>query len=210
MQGERIAALNEGLVAFKNDLVNDRLASKRVEIAIVTFDSDVRVVQNFVTADKFKPPHLEATGLTQMGRGIEQSLDLITERKKTYRSNGITYYRTWVFMITDGKPEGEAASVVTHAAHRVHEAESDNHVAFFAVGVEDADMPRLSHIVVRPPLELEGLNFVELFCWLSASMQSFSRSEQGDTVTLPKRAWQKKVAHWVEENKVYVEAALTV
>src|SRR5207237_2832842 len=58
MQGAAIAALNEGLRAFQQDLANDSLASLRVEVAIVTFDSSVTVVQEWVTADRFQPSTL--------------------------------------------------------------------------------------------------------------------------------------------------------
>ncbi len=51
-----------------------------------------------------------------------------------------TYYRPWVFLITDGAPYGEDAYVLTQAAQRVKEEESNKRVAFFAVGVERADM----------------------------------------------------------------------
>jgi hypothetical protein len=37
MRGEPIRQLNEGLLAFKEDLHNDAMAAKRVELAIVTF-----------------------------------------------------------------------------------------------------------------------------------------------------------------------------
>jgi uncharacterized protein YegL len=39
MGGAPVAALNEGLTTFKDVLSKDPVASKRVEIAIVTFDS---------------------------------------------------------------------------------------------------------------------------------------------------------------------------
>ncbi|MGL5510016.1 MAG: vWA domain-containing protein, partial [Microcoleaceae cyanobacterium] len=38
MTGSPIQALNEGLRTFKEDLVKDDLASKRVEIAVISFD----------------------------------------------------------------------------------------------------------------------------------------------------------------------------
>ena len=58
MQGAKIDALNQGLRVLKSELSQDPLASQRVEIAIVTFDSEVRTVQDFVTVDSFEPPTL--------------------------------------------------------------------------------------------------------------------------------------------------------
>ncbi len=102
MQGAPIEALNQGLLSFKDELTKNPLASRRVEVSIVTFDRNINVVQDFVTADQFTPPILTAQGLTTMGAGIHKSLDLIQERKAQYRSNGVAYYRPWIFMITDG------------------------------------------------------------------------------------------------------------
>lgn len=189
MQGEAMEALNEGLRAFKEQLNQDNLARKRVEVAIVSFGSDVKVVQDFVTADLFEPPTLSAQGLTHMGGAILQGLDMIEARKGQYRNNGVNYYRPWVFLITDGEPQGEPDSIVEQATQRIRDDEASKRVAFFAVGVEAANMTRLSQIVVRSPLKLTGLNFKELFIWLSASMQRVSQSKPEDQVALPPPGW---------------------
>ena len=76
MQGERISALNGGLLTFQKDIAKDSLASRRVETAVVAFNSEVRVVQDFITMDKFRPPTLTASGTTRMGSAIEVALDL--------------------------------------------------------------------------------------------------------------------------------------
>ena len=47
MHGPPIQALNEGVKAFKEELEGDPLASLRVETAIVSFNSDVELVQDF-------------------------------------------------------------------------------------------------------------------------------------------------------------------
>jgi uncharacterized protein YegL len=189
MQGAAINALNEGLLTFREQLNQDNLARKRVEVAIVTFGSDVKVIQDFVTPDQFEPPTLTAQGLTHMGSAILQGLDMIEARKGQYRNNGVNYYRPWVFLITDGEPQGEPDSIVEQATQRIRDDEASKRVAFFAVGVEAANMTRLSQVVVRSPLKLQGLNFKEMFIWLSASMQRVSQSQPEDQVALPPPGW---------------------
>lgn len=189
MQGEAINALNEGLRTFKDDLSKNLLASRRVEVAVVTFDCDVNVVQDFVTADQFEPPPLAAQGLTNMGAAIHQALDILQARKAQYRTNGVAYYRPWLFMITDGEPQGEPEVVLQQVTQRVRDEEANKRVAFFTVGVENANMTRLSEIAVRTPIKLKGLNFTELFLWLSASMSAVSQSQLDEQVALPPVGW---------------------
>src|SRR5579871_4284817 len=82
MSGKPIAALNEGLRLFQQDIQQDPLASRRTEIAIVTFgDGGVQTRQEFVTAGQFEAPTLDAGGDTPMGSAINRALDLVRVRK---------------------------------------------------------------------------------------------------------------------------------
>jgi len=210
MMGTRIDALNEGLEFFRDDLNRDSLVSRRVEVAVVTFGSNARIVRSFTTADQFHPPRLRASGLTYMGTGINLALDLIEERKQLYRDNGIDCYRPWIFMITDGKPEGETAHLLDRAKKRLRDSEAKKSVAFFAVGVGGADLAGLGAIAVRPPLALEGLEFRELFLWLSASMKEYSHSRPGDRVALPPMSWLRKASVMIEANQDFLKDAAKV
>jgi len=187
MGGAPIKALNEGLGIFRDDLNKDGLTKKRVEVAIVTFESKVEVLQDFVTADHFEPPTLKVGGETYMGEGINKALDILQARKASYKANAIDYYRPWVFMITDGEPSDN--EVVARAAQRIRDEEARKKVAFFAVGVEGVNMTRLSQIVVRPPRKLTGLKFQEMFEWLSASMSGVSNSQLDEQVPLEPPGW---------------------
>ena len=189
MSGAPIAALNEGLAAFRAALDADELARKRVEIATITFDSHVKIVQDFITADRFEAPILTAQGLTSIGTAATAALEAIADRKQQYRNSGISYYRPWIFLITDGESQGETPEIVAEATQRIREEEEAKRVAFFAVGVENANMNALSRMVVRAPLKLKGLQFREMFLWLSTSMQRVSHSQPEDQVPLPPPGW---------------------
>lgn len=183
----RIDLLNQGLMTLKETLAADSLASRRAEIAIVTFGGTVTTVQDFVTAENFQPPRLNANGGTPMAQAIHAALGMITKRKATYRAAGVSYYRPWIFLITDGEPD--PSDDWRSAAALVKQGEAAKSFAFFTVAVEDANMDVLCQIATRPPAKLKGVNFREMFLWLSQSMQAVSQSSPGDAVSLTPPGW---------------------
>lgn len=179
MNGRPLDELNAGLTTFREELSADALAMKRVEVGIVTF-GPVKVETPLTSASAFYPPNLQSQGDTPMGAAILQALNMVEDRKRDYRANGISYYRPWVFLITDGAPTDSWQA----AATAIREGETSKKFSFFAVGVKGADMNTLRQISVREPLSLDGLKFRELFRWLSGSVRSVSRSTPGTDVPL--------------------------
>ena len=139
------------------------------------------MLSDFATVDEIVIPKLAAVGPTPLGAGISKALDILEARKASYRRNGVAYYRPWMIMITDGIPTDDMSVV----SSRIKEAEERKSIAFFPVAVEGADLEALSALSVRTPLLLKGLNFNELFVWLSASAARVSSSRPGDAVDLP-------------------------
>lgn len=180
MGGAPIRELNAGLQAFKEELSHDALAMKRVEIAVVTF-GPVKVESDFQTVDVWQPPHLTASGATPMGEAITRGLEMLRQRKDQYRANAIEVFRPWVFLMTDGGPTDSWKQ----AAESVKAGEESKGFAFFAIGVEGADMGVLEQISVRAPVKMAGLKFKDMFAWLSSSLSSVSSSQPGTIVMLP-------------------------
>ncbi|WP_295711783.1 VWA domain-containing protein [Mucilaginibacter sp.] len=185
MGGMPIQQLNEGVLTLKNELIHDSLASKRVEVAIVTF-GPVNLQSDFTTVDNFFPQTLTAEGDTPIGAAITMGIDMIAKRKQVYKENGVGYYKPWIILITDGAPTDNWA----HAAQLIKEGEEKNAFAFFAIGVEGASMDTLTKLSVRSPIKLKGLMFREFFLWLSSSMKMVSSKNPGTpTKLLPPSGW---------------------
>ena len=190
MGGEPIRALNEGLTLLKDDLMSDELARRRVELAVVTFGAGgVRTAQDFITVEDWQPETLSAGGSTPLGEALSSGLELLRERKDMYRRAGLQYFRPWVFLITDGEPTDS----FEEAARMARLADSERGLAFFVVGVDRANLERLSEIAPpgRPPVKLKGLQFAEMFLWLSQSQQRISHSRVGDQLARPPVGWSE-------------------
>jgi uncharacterized protein YegL len=189
MAGAALAALRQGLEVFRKEVLASPLARRRLEVAIVAFGSSVQVVQDFASVDHFLPPVLQAGGETPMGGGLLAALDLLDKRKAAYRANGVPFSQPWLFLITDGMPQGEPLDVLRQAVQRLREEEARQRLTLFAVGVAGANMTLLARLARRPPLRLDGLRFADLFSWLSASVERLSCSRPGQSVVLPPVSW---------------------
>jgi uncharacterized protein YegL len=185
MAGLPIQQLNDGIQTFKKELLNDPLATKRVEIAVITF-GPVSIESDFQTVNNFYPRTLNTTGDTPMGSAISLGIEIANKRKQEYKNHGIGYFKPWIILITDGAPTDS----YNNASLQVKEGEEKGSFAFFAIGVQDANFEILKRISVREPLKLRGLMFREFFLWLSGSLKSASSKNPGSKVNLlPPTGW---------------------
>ncbi len=196
MGGAKLAALHDGLRVFLEETGTDALASKRVDLCLVTFGGEVAVAHDFAPVTAYGQPSdlgLVARGSTPMAQALERGMALIEERKAAYRAQGTDYYRPWLLLITDGEPTDcrPGDERWTHVAATLRDGVAARRFAFFAVGVDGANMERLRQLCPegRPPLALKGLAFTALFAWLSRSQRQVSASRTGDTVSLPPVDW---------------------
>ncbi len=185
MKGD-IARVNEGLRLLRDDLMSDRLASQRVEIAIVSF-GPVELIQDFVTVDRWVPPRLGADGPTPMGEAMRFALQQIRLRKRAYREAGIPYYRPWIWLVTDGEPTDQWQD----ARNEIQDEVKAGGLEMFTIGTDSANMDVLRAISApRPPVMLREAKYREMFVWLSQSLKPVSKAAPGSELKLsPPSAW---------------------
>jgi uncharacterized protein YegL len=184
MSGQPMRELNDGLRAYQRELVTDSLAARRVELAVVRFGGTVEIFQDFVSPAHYVPADLTAEGDTPMAEAVIRAMYLLEQRKAVYRANGISYYRPWVFLFTDGEPTDDLERWKL-AQEAVRRGESEGKFTFFAFGVGGANFGKLRELTgSRSPLQLKGASFREFFLWLSNSQRRVSQSTVGANVRL--------------------------
>ena len=183
---EEMPALNEGLQSLLSAIRQDELASKRVELAVIEFNSEARIIQEFTTVENLESiDPLFADGLTSMGTAIIQGVDLIEKRKTRYKTNGIPYYRPWLFIMTDGMPTD--TDKVDQASELLRISLQNKGLTVFPIGIGNGvDYESLKRITHVSPKKLGEDKWQELFNWVSASLSVVSSSRPGDiNISLP-------------------------
>jgi uncharacterized protein YegL len=191
MDGAPIEELNQGLKNFGNALLEDSLARGRAEICIISFNSNVRTEMSFRPAADYVPPVLSAGGLTVLNQAIINGLDVIEMRKAQYKKKGISYYRPWLFLLTDGAPTDNEYEA--DAKKKLRDAISNKKVVYMPMGVgQYADTKKLQEYYPEGTenkviLRADANRFKEAFVWLSSSISMVTRSNPDitDHIELP-------------------------
>jgi uncharacterized protein YegL len=178
-----IEELNEGVETFFRVVNEDPQSSRSAEVAIVTFDSQARVVQDFGPVRFATPPRVNCSGQsTNMVAGVELALSLLEKRKQDYKSNGNEYFQPWLVLITDGEPN---VGNWSQMAQQVRSLVENKKLTVFPIGAG----PQANLTVIRecspktPALRLKGADFHSMFEWLAQSVQQTSRSRPGQQIS---------------------------
>lgn len=183
IRNNAIGNLNEGIRRFKEQVCADPIARRRVDVAIITFSSDVQIVSDFVPITEMPTPELSAYGYTDMAKGIQTAINMVNNRTRFYSELGTPCHKPWIFMITDGLATSSAQEMDAVAERIKLEESKGSHgrLSFWALGLADYDRKQLFSLTKRV-MELRNQDFTGIFNWLSESMSTISQSHVGDRV----------------------------
>lgn len=174
------AELHKGLVAL-GEALNDQ-ARGRVEFCIIAFDDEAHIIQPFGPAYDYVAPELSCGGMTAMHQAVDYALGELEARKAQYRDNKVSYYRPWIFLLTDGG----ANDADNGAFGRLIQSQRDKHCTFFSVGIGDeVDLTLLKSLNINgKTLKATREDFKGAFVWLSNSLVKVSSSNRDEKVVL--------------------------
>ena len=191
MRGPKIETVNRALVKFQEIIREDPVTALRADVAVIEFDHEARVIQDFTNGTDFEAPVLTVKGGTNYSKAVNQALDITDARKQSYRDGGIAYYRSLAYFLTDGYPEHDDDAALAQAAGRLADAEQSSSIAFFAFGISSPDLPAdmsaLTKLAPRAAIELTSMEQLDgSIQWLSRSVAAVSQSQPGDSIRLPR------------------------
>ena len=177
--GSRMAQVNEGIRSFILEIKNNIYAVDAVELCIVSFGSNARVERGFeLTTAKDRKTGVEyqyrdivADGSTTMGQAVGLALAQIRERERMYQNCGITTYKPWLILISDGK----ATDSIREATASVLDLQRSGRLKVLCIGVGEEANDLSKFTMTGDVIQLKDFALKEFFSWLSKSMSRQSR-----------------------------------
>ena len=201
-QAPRIVKLNEALGEWFTDASAQPGLRGRFEIAIITFDSAIRVLDPgggpdtpadasgaFRLVADAHPPQLRASGFSLMLPAIETALRLATDRKRLLEADGIPSRRPLIWLLTDGAPSDEKGTALAPAdlaatAQRLRAEEVAGRCLFFAIGVAGANLQMLEVLAPTSTMMLGSFSYREILRFVSRSSDDVKSSDSAAEVYL--------------------------
>ena len=213
----RISELNTALREWIAQASADPVLREQLEVAIVTFDSEVRVLCLTASPDVFAlvgtvaPPRLEASGYSLMLPALETAVRLATERTRELTGQHIPSRRPIVWLVTDGAPSDIAgarvpADEVRAAARLLHDlarptAESAGFLCYVA-GVRGADLAMLNILAPGACMPLSDFGYLQILGVVSETASRHQAVSAADEYARTRQDIEKKakLLAWLEDD----------
>lgn len=179
-------SLDDGMDTLFAELQGDDTTRRRVALSFVVYGTEVQEPTPFAEVDAYMDgsndliPKLDnPMGRTSTGEAIIKALNHLEEYKSRLDSQGVQRYKAFVILLSDGLPTDDT----TEASNMVKEFQKKDKLLFFPIGIEGADLDKLSSLSNTRALPIKPDSFSGFFQWLSASTSRMSASTPGPSGT---------------------------
>lgn len=184
MAGKPIENLNLAINRFSKDVCKDEKAARVIETAVIAFNEEPEVVQDWRPITEMNPISLVANGSTNISNALNLAIKMCRERTALMPTES---HKPVIVLITDGYG-GDVAEVAGLVQKRI----ADNKMQMWILGVKGYDEATVAALCQKSPdgkpkfvMELkdgEGYDFSQFFGLLSKSIKAVSVSSPNSKV----------------------------
>ena len=105
-ESPNIDALNHALQEFKKNMMQAcQKCHVQMDIGMVTFHgAEVELVTPFMPITEWIPKHLNAKGVSPMGKGLQLAFDNVIKSREQWEKQKLYIEESWIILFTDGRP----------------------------------------------------------------------------------------------------------
>lgn len=185
MEGAPIKKLNQAVKDFYQALLDDRRAKYAADVCVVVFNSTAEIYRDFENVSHNNVPQVRSVNATtELGAGVQLSLDCLEQRVATYKANGLQCQPPMLIVMTDGVPVETDKTSTPRAASRATKMEASGDLIVIPFFVGDTrnesaiktigSFSRKNDALSIKPSELSGL-----FKWISSKVIASSHAKAG-------------------------------
>lgn len=169
---QRMKQVNDGLRSFIDEIKQDDYAMDSVELCIISCGgSAARVEQDFQLARKTVYKDIQADGRTPLGEATMLAIERIEERVKLYETHGISSYKPWLFLLSDGA----ATDAFQMAAEKICYLQKEGVLKVHCVAIGEESNDLAAFHADGEVWRLKDFKLGDFFSWISKSMSQQSR-----------------------------------
>lgn len=177
MNGEPIESVKVGLEAMFATLKNDPFALETVYVSIITFDRDVKEIMPLTSVDELVLPNIETpdAGPTHLGAALQLLLKKLDREIIRNSSESKGDWLPLLLIMTDGKPSD--LMLFEEMAQEIKKRTFAKVIACAAGPLAKVEPLKNLTNDVYTLGSLDSNSFVQLFQWVSSSIDSLNRSQ---------------------------------
>lgn len=189
LRDQRMQQANEGIREFIKAIAEDPCAVDAVEMCIISFGNEsAQVVVPFQPVDKINFKDLVPAGKTPLGQATLFAINELNTRNAQYDSYGISKYKPWLILISDG----EATDDIALASQTLLKLQRDRDISVLCVGLGDEPNSLAELHMNAEVIHLEKFQLGAFFRWMSTSAARISKQSPQDPNMYDVRSFLKE------------------
>ena len=166
---------------FKQDVCADPKAAECIDVAVLAFDEEVYVVQDWCSIMDMAPVNITAEGGTDIAKAMNAGINMLRHKTREYDQAGIQPLVPYVILVTDGEDDG-----LDNIAKLIKKRENEGKMRMFTLASPGYDEETIATLTQgERVLELtdpSGYDFSEFFDFMAISAKAVSTSAPGERI----------------------------